>query len=174
MSGGRGSFVLGAAALALLASPASAQVSGRPLEVRIDVAAVAAQQGSAGFAIGLPGRLAVAVYLDERIAIEPSFLLRFDRGEAFAGGEFGLGVAVPYYFSGGVGKAGLFVAPVVEISKGFGDFVTAMTTDFGADIGVKREWRPNVGQRIALTLRDGDSYAEPEFGVVAGITVRWP
>ena len=67
------------------------------------------------------------------------------------------------------------VAPVIEIGKGFGDLETDMAMDFGADFGLKREWKPNVGQRIALTVRTGDSTAdEVAIGAVFGISLRWP
>ena len=168
------SLVLGAAALALATTTASAQLLNRPKELRLDLAALSVQDGSTELGFVLPGTLAIAVYLTDNVAIEASAFLDLYSGEGFRGGEFGVGVAVPYYFSGGQGKTGLFVAPVIEIRKGFGDFLTVLAMDVGADVGIKREWKPNVGQRFALTLRDGDSFADIEIGATAGITIRWP
>jgi hypothetical protein len=174
MSPLRRTLLLSAAALALQATTASAQLISRPTEVRIDLAGIVVRNGSTEVGLGLPGTLAVAVYLNERVAIEPRVLLDVRRGEGFNGGEVGLGLAVPYYLAGGEGRTGLFAAPVIEIGKGFGDFVTAMAVDFGADVGIKREWKPNVGQRIALTLRTGDSTSdEVAIGAVFGISLRW-
>jgi hypothetical protein len=171
----RRSLVAAAAFLALGATTSSAQLLNRPTELRVDLAAITVRDGNTELGVVLPGTLGIAVYLNDRIAIEPSVLLHFDRGDNFAGGEVGLSVAVPYYFEGDQGKSGLFAAPVIEVGKGFGDFLTDMTMDFGADVGIKREWKPNVGQRIALTLRTGDTTAdEVAVGAVFGITLRWP
>ena len=170
----RRSLVLGAAALALGATTASAQMMGKPKEVRIDMASFTSQDGNTDINLVFPGNLAVAIYMNDNIAIEPFVMLRFQSGNGFSGGQFGLGVQVPYYLAGGMGKTGFFIAPGVGIDKGFGDGEYDVQTNYGLDLGLKREWKGAVGQRFALTLRDGDAYPEMEFGVVAGITVRWP
>ncbi len=171
----RRSLVLGAAALATMATTASAQMMGKPKEVRIDMASVSIVDGTTGLGLGFPGSLSIAIYMNDNIAIEPQASLTFQSGDGFSGGMFGVGVLVPYYLAGDQGKTGFFVAPGLWLSKGFSDFETDMMMDFGADIGLKREWKPNVGQRIALTLRTGDSTAdEMEIGAIFGISLRWP
>jgi hypothetical protein len=170
----RRSLVLGAAALALGATTASAQMMGKPKEVRIDMLQVMTSDGTTGLNVGFPGTLAIAIYLNDNIAIEPNASLSFVSGDGFSGGDFGLGVMVPYYLAGGMGKTGVFVAPGVMLGKGFGDFDSDMAVNYGLDVGIKREWKSNVGQRFAITIRDGDSYPELAFGAVAGITLRWP
>jgi hypothetical protein len=170
----RRSLVLGAVALAMSATTASAQMMSKPKEVRIDMAQVMISDGTTGIDLGFPGSLAIAIYLNDNIAIEPNFNLGFLSGDGFSGGNFGVGVMVPYYLAGDQGKTGFFVAPGLMLGKGFGDFDSDMAVDFGVDLGIKREWKGNVGQRFAITLRDGDSYADMVFGAVAGITLRWP
>jgi hypothetical protein len=175
----RRSLVLGAAALALGATTASAQMMGKPKELRIDMVSLSLPTDATNLNIGFPGSLAIAIYLNDNIAIEPFVGLDFNSGDAtIEGGSFALGAMVPYYLAGGMGKSGFFVAPGLSIGKFFGDQATAfgdeMLLDYGVDVGLKREWKTNVGQRFAITLRDGDSYADLTIGATAGITIRWP
>lgn len=171
----RRSLVLGAAALALGATTASAQMMSKPKEVRIDMLSVQTSDGTTGLVAGFPGTLAIAVYMNDNIAIEPSVMLSFLSADGFSGGEYGLGVAVPYYLAGDQGKTGFFVAPVIELMAGFGDLEYDMLMDFGVDLGLKRAWKGNVGQRLALNIRTGDSTAdELAFGATFGISLRWP
>jgi hypothetical protein len=175
----RRSLVLGAAALALGATTASAQMMSKPKEVRIDMLTLATSDGNTGLTLGFPGTLAIAIYMNDNIAIEPFFSLDFASGDGVVeGGSYALGVMVPYYLAGGQGKTGIFVAPGLQIGNNFGDqadvFGDEMAVNYGLDVGIKREWKTNVGQRFAINVRDGDSFAELAFGVTAGITIRWP
>lgn len=159
------------------ASAAQAQIELR--EIRIDLASVTSVDGNTvlslggptsriGGLAGAPASVSLGVYLNDKLAIEPSFSIvnvSPDVGDATT--FIGLGVWAPYYLNSG--KAGLFVAPGVELLKATD--VDAQI-DFGADVGYKRAINDNVSWRAAAGFRTGDS-TNDELALVATFGFSW-
>src|SRR5688572_3407305 len=67
MSPFRRSVALGfVAALALAAVPASAQLAGKPKEIRIDLLSFTSEDGNTTFDAVFPGMLSLAIYMNDR------------------------------------------------------------------------------------------------------------
>ncbi len=162
-----------AAATLLLAvtSPLSAQA--RQKEIRLDFVSLQTSDGTTAISAAFPGTVALGIYMNKNIALEPQFGITSISSDFADGTTFGAGLFVPYYFAGDFGKSGLFISPGIEISKGSGDFETETMVDYGVDLGFKKTHRDRVSLRIAATLRDGDSANEAVIGGVFGIGLFW-
>lgn len=159
-----------ASLVAVSATVAQAQV--RVEEIRVDVAALQTSGGNLMLATGIPGSVALGIYLSDKLALEPTLGLAYfspDVGNSTS--VLTLGVFAPYYFAADRGHNGLFVAPGVEISKATS---TPAAIDFGADVGYKKALSPKVSWSLAGTLRLGDSY-DPDalIGARFGLSVFW-
>jgi hypothetical protein len=170
----RGSMICAAAAMAV-ASPAGAQT--RAKEFRVDFASVTTSDGNTRVGLGYPGTLAMGIYMNNNFALEPrlGFDYQSDSDTDVSGGAVQAGVFAPWYFAGDMGRTGLFLSPGVEFFKGFGDdpFETDVLVDYGVDFGVKLGRSDRVSTRLALTMRDGDRFADPQIGAVFGVGMFW-
>ena len=170
---------LAAVALAMVAAtadPLAAQ--GRQKEIRLDFLTLQTSDGD--FAIGgaFPGSIALAFYMNPNVAIEPQLGLLFVSGEDalgndFSGTELSAGVFVPFYLRGDTGRSGFFMSPGLLISKGTGDLESDAAVDYGIDVGMKMTRNDRVSTRFAVTLRDGDSFADATLGATFGVGLFW-
>lgn len=153
-------------------SAGAAQAQLKVEELRVDVAGLTAMGGSTMFEGGIPGSLALGIYLNDKIALEPTlgvFHFSPDGGDATT--MISVGVFAPYYLAGDRGRSGLFVAPGVMVTK-----ITDIDAqiDFGADVGFKKAMNDKVSWSVAGTFRGGDSY-DPDSAIGArfGFSVFW-
>ncbi len=161
-----------AALVGASAVTAQAQMGGLKVEeIRIDLAGVNITNGTS-MGAGIPGSLALGLYLNDKIALEPTLSFGYSNPDDADAGTttIGLGVMAPFYFSGDRGHSGLFVAPGVMITK-VTDIDAAI--DFGADIGFKGKMSDKVSWRAAAQLRDGDSFTDASVGGVFGFSIWW-
>lgn len=159
-----------ASLVAVSASVAQAQL--KVEELRVDLAQFQSAGGTSILGAGIPGGIALGIYLSDKIALEPTLSLAYIKPEGVdAITIISLGVFAPYYFAGDRGHNGLFVAPGVEISKAT-DVDAAI--DFGADVGYKKAISQKVSWTVAGTVRAGDSY-DPDTAIGArfGLSVFW-
>ncbi len=167
-----------ATALLLAATTAQAQER-REKELRIDLVGFSSVDGNTQFGIGLPGQVALGIYLNKNIAIEPTISFDSFSGDGFSATMMQVGVFVPYYLKGDAGRSGLFVSPGLMYGKAGGDLDSDGTIDFGVDVGVKRTMRENVVMRIAGNIRTGDNYQDAGgdsvigFGATFGLGIFW-
>ena len=166
-----------ASLMVVSASVAQAQVELR--EIRIDLASFTSVDGNSvlslggptsriGGLAGAPASVALGVYLNDKLALEPSFSIvnvSPDVGDATT--FIGFGLWAPFYFESG--KAGLFVAPGIDILKQTD--VDAMI-DFGADVGYKKAIHDNLSWRAAAGFRTGDM-TNDELAIVATFGFSW-
>jgi len=151
----------------------------REKELRIDVAGLQSNDGTTTFGVGLPGTVALGIYMSNKIALEPTISFNSISGDGASASFMEVGLFVPYYFKGDTGRNGLFVAPGFMYGKVGGDFASDATIDFGVDVGVKKSLRDNVAMRIAGNVRTGDSYEDANgdstigFGATFGIGIFW-
>ncbi len=160
-----------ASLVVISASAAQAQVSFR--EIRLDVASVVSSDGNTvlslggptsriGGLVGTPASVALGFYLNDKLALEPSFSITNvspDVGDATT--FIGFGLWAPFYLESG--KSGIFIAPGLEILKATD--VDAQL-DFGADVGYKKPINDNLSWRAAAGFRTGDS-TNDELALVA-------
>lgn len=161
-----------AALVGASAVTAQAQMGGLKVEeIRIDLASINITNGTF-LEAGIPGSLALGVYLNDKLALEPTLGFGYLKPEGAADGStlLSLGVMAPYYFAGDRGHSGLFVAPGVMITK-ITDIDAAI--DFGADIGFKGKMNDKVSWRAAAQLRDGDSFGDASIGGSFGLSIWW-
>ena len=159
-----------ASLVAVSASVAQAQL--KVEEIRVDVAGLGLAGGNTMFNAGIPGQVALGVYLNDKIALEPTLGLGYFKPDGGDGvSTITLGVFAPYYLAGDRGRNGLFVAPGVLITK-ITDIDAAI--DFGADVGYKKAMSDKVSWSLAGTVRAGDSY-DPDsmIGARFGFSVFW-
>jgi hypothetical protein len=149
-------------------------------EIRLDLAGLELVSDSyTAFGVGAPTgggiflpRVAVGVYLNDKIAIEPTLsLTSFTPDGGDNSMAIVLGVFVPYYVAGDRGHNGLFVAPGLQITK-----ITDVDAliDFGVDVGYKKAMTEKVSWSAAGVVRTGDS-TDPEMliGARFGLSVFW-
>jgi hypothetical protein len=159
-----------ASLVAVSASVAQAQL--KVEEIRVDVAGLGLAGGNTMLNVGIPGTVALGVYLNDKIALEPTLGIGYFKPDGGDGSTtISLGVFAPYYFAGDRGRNGLFVAPGVMITK-VTDVDAAI--DFGADVGYKKAMNDKVSWSAAGTVRAGDSY-DPDsmIGARFGFSVFW-
>lgn len=159
-----------ASLVAVSASVAQAQL--KIEEIRVDVAGLGLAGGNTTLNAGIPGQVALGVYLNDKIALEPTLGLNYSKPDGGDGvSTITLGVFAPYYLAGDRGRNGLFVAPGVLITKKT-DIDAAI--DFGADVGYKKAMNDKVSWSLAGTVRAGDSY-DPDsmIGARFGFSVFW-
>lgn len=161
-----------AALVGASAVTAQAQMGGLKVEeIRIDLASINITNGTF-LEAGLPGSLALGIYLNDKLALEPTLGFGYIKPDGAADGVtlLSLGVMAPFYFAGDRGHSGLFVAPGVMITK-VTDVDAAI--DFGVDLGFKGKMSDKVSWRAAAQLRDGDSFTDASIGGVFGLSVFW-
>lgn len=164
------------AMVAVTADPLAAQ--GRQKEIRLDFLSLQTSDGNTAIAAGFPGSVALAFYMNPNVAIEPQVGILYTSTEDAAGNdESGTiltgGLFVPFYFNNDMGRSGMFISPGLEISKGTGDSEFDARVDYGVDVGMKMTRSDRISSRLALTLRDGDSFGDPVLGAVFGIGLFW-
>lgn len=169
------SAVVAAALVATSAVTAEAQGMGgmKVEEIRVDVANLTMVSNAfTTIGVGIPGTVALGIYLNDKIALEPSLGLSSftpDGGDAVT--TITVGVMVPYYLAGDRGHNGFFVAPGLMIRK-----ITDVDAlvDFGADFGYKKAMNDKVSWSAAAVFRTGDS-TDPEslIGARFGLSVFW-
>ncbi len=160
-----------ASLVAVSASVAQAQL--KVEEIRVDVAQLSMIGGNTGLGAGIPGAVALGIYLNDKIALEPTLgfgYLKPDGGDGIT--TIQVGVFAPYYLAGDRGRNGLFVAPGVFVTK---TTDIDASIDFGADVGYKKAMANNrVSWSAAATFRGGDSYdPDSEIGARFGFSVFW-
>ncbi len=158
-----------ASLVAVSASVAQAQL--KIEEIRVDLLNLQTANGNTALGVGIPGTVALGVYLNDKLALEPTLGLNyFSPDVGSSSSRLTLGVFAPFYLAGDRGHNGLFLSPGVMISK-----VTDVDAgiDFGADIGYKSAISPKVSMAFAGTLRDGDSYSDTVLGARFGLSVFW-
>lgn len=138
-------------------------------EIRVSLVSFTSNDGGTNIGIGFPGDLALAFYLNDKIAIEPTVGVEIsspDVGDSET--TISLGVMVPYYLGTDRGVSGLFVAPGFEFRKqGDADATTAV----GAEFGMKKAWREKISWRVAGSFMTSDGNSE--IGVNAGLSFFW-
>jgi hypothetical protein len=162
-----------AALVAVSAVTAQAQMGSLKVEeIRIDIANFSTVDGSSDLTLFAPGALALGIYLNDKIAIEPMILFNNDSPDVGdATNTIGIGVMVPFYLQGDRGHNGFFIAPGFQWRK-VGDADAGV--DFGADIGYKKSMNDKVSWRAAANIQTGDSTAdEMLIGVTFGFSVFW-
>ena len=159
-----------ASLVAVSASVAQAQV--KVEEIRLDLVGFQTQDGYREFGVGAPGAVAIGIYLNDKIALEPSIAFaNIKIGDFDAENIIQFGLFAPYYLAGDRGKSGLFLAPGLNITK-VGDADAAI--DFGADVGYKKPISDKVSWRAAAGIRTGDSTAdELRIGGTFGFSIFW-
>jgi hypothetical protein len=161
-----------AALVGASAVSAQAQMGGLKVEeIRIDLASINITNGTF-LQAGLPGSVALGIYLNDKLALEPTLGFAYFKPDGAPDGTtvLSLGVMAPFYFAGDRGHSGLFVAPGVMIGK-VSDQDAAI--DFGVDLGFKGKMSDKVSWRAAAQLRDGDSFGDASIGGVFGLSVFW-
>jgi hypothetical protein len=151
---------------------AQAQMGGLKVEeIRIDLASINITNGTF-LEAGLPGSLALGIYLNDKIALEPTVGFAYLKPDGAPDGTsiLSLGVMAPFYFAGDRGHSGLFVAPGVMIAKATDEDAAI---NFGVDLGFKGKMSDKVSWRAAAQLRDGDSFGDASIGGVFGLSVWW-
>lgn len=167
------------AALMVVAVPSLEAQERRTKEVRLDLVGFETVDGNSEFGFGLPGTVALGIYLNKNIAIEPQVSFSSFSGDGFSANVLQFGAFLPYYFRGDFGQNGLFVAPGLTYSKAGGDLDSDGVVDFGVDVGVKKSIRENLSWRLAGTIRTGDSYEDAAgdsqiaIGARFGIGIFW-
>ncbi len=131
-------------------------------EIRLNVATVNLSGGTS-VDLAFPSSASAGFFFNENMALEPSVGMYAVKGY----NQFGAGAALAYYFNGGHGKEGLFVAPTVEFFKA--KDVDA-SFNYGGDVGYKVAMRDNMSVRLAGTVRDGDDYNDIAFGASLGFS----
>lgn len=168
-----------ATALLVAASSMVEAQERREKELRIDVAGLESNDGTTTFGVGLPGTVALGIYMNNKIALEPTISFNSISGDGASVNFIQAGLFVPYYFKGDTGRNGLFVSPGFLYGKVGGDFAQDATIDFGVDVGIKKSLRDNVAMRVAANVRTGDSYEDANgdstigFGATFGIGIFW-
>lgn len=147
-------------------SASAVQAQRKVEEIRIDLARVNLTDGGS-LGAGIPGGLALGIYLSDKLAIEPR--ANFDSN---CEGEdctltLDLGAYAPYYLSGDRGHSGLFIAPGFSLKK-IGD----ADADFqlGADVGMKRKLSDKLSYRFAAQIRNPEDF---QIGGVFGVSIWW-
>jgi hypothetical protein len=168
----RGAFaVLALSALAVGSAEAQER---RSKEIRLDMISFQTSDGNSAGGIAFPAaNVALGIYLNQKVAIEPMVGIDFISGDNFSGQVLSFGAFVPYYFKGDGGRSGLFLSPGLMYSKGTGDIETDGEMDYGVDFGFRKVWRDNLSWRGALTLRDGDSFGDMAIGASFGLGLFW-
>jgi hypothetical protein len=178
--------VAAAALVGATAMTAEAQLAFGPVkieEVRIDflslvnisdagtLIGVGAPSTSSGiYATLMPSSIALGIYLNDKIALEPSFsyfVVSPENGDSET--AISISLAVPYYLAGDRGKTGLFVAPVISTTS-----VTDQDgrTDMGIDVGYKKAMNSMVSWTFAGMYRTGDTFQdETVLGARAGVSI---
>ena len=143
--------------LAICALPARAQLSllGKPIEeVRVDIQGISMSSWGTTVNAGIPGSLAIGLYLNDRIGIEPTLgLTVIAPDDANGRTEITGGFGFPYYVRGDRGHSGYFVSPSVEIRKVSNQ---SAVFSYGADLGYKAKLNDGLSVRMAMNLRDKD------------------
>lgn len=136
-------------------------------EITITMVNLTSNDGGSTFGLNFPGGLSLATYLNDKIAIEPTFGFNMtspDGLDSFS--TITLGAMVPYYLGTDRGMTGLYVAPGFWMSKTTD--VDAVTTA-GVDVGFKKNWKPNVAWRFSAGIRSSDGNSTIVAG--AGVSI---
>jgi len=161
--------------VALSAGTAQAQmgtigIAGMNLEeIRVNFVSLSSNDGGTGIGLNFPGSLALAFYLNDKIAIEPTVgfnMFSPEVGDSFS--TISLGVLVPYYLGTDRGVSGLFIAPGFNFSK---TTDVDATTAIGAEFGIKKAWKEKISMRVAGTFWTSDGNST--IGANAGLSLFW-
>jgi hypothetical protein len=145
---------------------AEAQMGGMKVEeISITMVNLSSNDGGSTFGLNFPGGLSLGLYLNDKIALEPT--LGFNSVSPDGADSFSvitIGTLVPYYLGTDRGMTGLYIAPGFWMTKATDvDAVTSV----GVDVGFKKNWKPNVSWRFSAGMRSTDG----ESTIVAGAGV---
>lgn len=173
--------LLAFAAFSVVPRPAHAQE--KQIELRLDALSYAQTTDKSEAQLQIPGTAAVALYLNNVIALEAR-LLSVRRSSYGPEGypkttvaNLGAAVFVPLHLGSARGRRGLFIAPGLLVNRasrsssspsGAQDVYT--TVNYGVDLGFKHTLKGRVSWRHALTYRTGDDLADT-YGATSGISI---
>lgn len=173
-------------ALALLAAlPSRGEAQRKQIELRIDALSFERTTGRSDIDLRFPGAAAIALYLNNNVALEARALgVRRTRTDAagnvpsFTSTNLTAALFVPMHLGASRGRRGLFIAPGLIVNRSAHDAGpdviisprTSTTVNYGIDLGVKHTLQGRVSLRHALTYRTGDNLADT-YGVTSGISV---
>jgi hypothetical protein len=153
-----------------MAADAATGVGKKPLEVRMDLGAVTAGGGVVDVATGVPGTVAFAIYLNEKVALEPRAGLSFFGGD-ISGGMFTASAFLPFYFKSRY--EGFFIAPGVNLQSTFGDLGSAASLSASVDLGYKKPINDKWTFRIAGIFGRASTEGEGRFVIGANFGVTY-
>jgi hypothetical protein len=159
---------LSLAALLFAVLPAASNAQDRQKEIRLDLARVQTTKDVTSTFVSFPGSVSFALFLTPRVALEPRLALGYSSTDDRSGASLGAEFFVPLYFRED-GRSGPFIAPGFGVSKTTGDLEADARFDYGVDVGLRAPLRESAAWRFALTVRDGDSFRDPLFGVTLGV-----
>lgn len=132
-----------------------------------------------------PGAAAIALYLNNNVALETR-VVGFRRTSTDGAGNVpsitstnvSAALFAPVHFGNARGRRGLFIAPGLLVNRSTFDTEADVTisprsstnVNYGLDLGVKHTLQGRVSLRHALTFRAGDNIAET-YGVTSGISI---
>ncbi len=158
----------GMIALLLASATNVAFAQDRAKEIRLDVARVQTNDDATTTVVSFPGSVSFALFLTPRVALEPRLGFGYSSSDDRSGGSLGAEFFVPLYLRNG-GRFGPFIAPGFGVSKTTGDLESDARVDYGVDVGVRAPMRETLAWRLALTVRDGDSFRDPLYGITFGV-----
>lgn len=167
------------------ALPSRGEAQRQQIELRIDALSFERTTGRSNLDLRVPGAAAIALYLNNNVALEARALgVRRTRTDA-AGNVPALtstnltaALFVPVHLGTSRGRRGLFIAPGLIVNRTSFDAgpdvdlsqSTGTTVNYGIDLGFKHTLQGRVSLRHALTYRTGDNLADT-YGVTSGISI---
>lgn len=181
-------FALRAApfALAVVAAlPSRGDAQPKQLELRIDALSYERSTGRSTIDLRFPGAAAIAVYLNNSVALESRVVgIRRTTTESaqgvptFTTTNLTAALFLPMHLRTTRGRSGPFVAPGLIVNSVRaktaanppGTPGSDVTVNYGIDVGFKHTLQGRVSLRHALTYRTGDNLADT-YGVTSGISI---
>lgn len=145
-------------------------VAKKPLEIRMDLGSVSIGGGLLNLEAGGPGQVAFALYLNEKVAIEPRAALSLFGGDA-SGGLLSASAFLPYYFTSP--RSGVFVAPGVTLTSSFGELGTGAALSASVDFGYKKPINDKWTFRIAAVGGRASEEGVGRFVIGANLGVTY-
>jgi hypothetical protein len=166
----RGVVAVGAIALSPALGTGALQAQGQALELRVDFASLQNSDGNTAIALLFPGSLAMAFYMNQQFALEPTAVVTHVSTDDEDFTAWALGMFLPFYFNRDMGRTGFFVSPGLLLSKSSG---SDSNVDLGLDVGYKWRLRDRISSRLALTLRDEEGADDTIIGLTWGLGFFW-
>ena len=166
----RGMVVAGGMVLTPALGAGVLHAQGQSLELRVDFASLQNSDGNTAIVLLFPGSLAMAFYMNQQFALEPTALLGHVSTDNGDNTFWALGMFFPFYFNRDMGRTGFFVSPGLLLSKSSG---SDSSVDLGLDVGYKWRLRDRISSRLALTLRDEEGADDTIIGLTWGLGFFW-